>query len=303
MSLLNFLQSATVEEVVPGTRVGKTGPRKQWQPNPSIVAIRLWRDGSVYPSLAAINKFDLQYKDAVITKEKLPLKEGQTDADQKYKNVYDFPNGTGNGFDVVDSRVWDQFKTAAEGGMLFIVPTPKNAAKVDLFGSTNYTDDGKPKSTVEEQGAATFGSEVLIPAVEALYGIVFKVDAVEARPAQDAVPASEGVEAVKAKPAVEAVAGVDGVEYVDLAIFDKLGDFDIVKTYSKNILHVPKRIIRGKDAGKSDYVRRENAVVYGLAPAAEVLADYKADAKEEEAKADEIPTVNSAAELNAILNP
>lgn len=297
MSLLNFLQSSTVEEVKPGVRAGgPTGPRKQWQPNPSIVAVRLWRDGSVYPSAAAIAKFDLGYKDAVITKENLPLKDGETVA--KTKNVYAFPNGTGNGFDVVDSRVWDQFKAAAEGGMLFVVPTPKNAPKVDLFGTTNYTDEGKPKSTVEEQGAATFGVDVLLKAVSELYDITWKVDAVEARAAQPAVPASEGVEAIKAKPAVEAVAGVEGVEYVDLAIFDKLGDFDIVKTYSKNILHVPKRIIRGKDAGKSDYVRRENAVVYGFAPADQVLTDYKADTKEEAQEGkEEIPEVGSAKEL------
>lgn len=302
MSLLSFLRSSTVEEVVPGTRAGgPTGPRKQRQPNPSIVAVRLWRDGSVYPSTAAIAKFDLGYKDAVITKEQIPLKEGETE--QKFKNVYAFPNGTGNGFDVVDSRVWDQFKAAADGGMLFVVPTPKNAAKVDLFGTTNYMDDGKPKSTIEEQGAKTFGMEVLIPAVEQIYGIVFKVDAVEAQAAQPAVLASEGIEAVKAKPAIEAVAGVEGVEYVDLAIFDKLGDFDIVKTYSKNILHVPKRIIRGKDAGKSDYVRRENAVVYGFAPADQVLADYKVDAKEETTGIEEVPTVESAKELAKVLNP
>ena len=296
MSLLNFLQSSKVEEVVPGTRAGgPTGPRKQRQPNPSIVAVRLWRDGSVYPSTAAIAKFDLGYKDATITKEKIPLKDGETV--QKLKNVYAFPNGTGNGFDVVDSRVWDQFKAAADGGMLFVVPTPKNAAKVDLFGTTNYMDDGKPKSTVEEQGAKTFGTEVLIPAVEQLYGIVFKVDAVEAAPAQPAVPVSEGVEAVKAKPVVEAVAGVDGVEYVDLVIFDKLGDFNIVDTYSKKILHVPKRTIRGKDAGKSDYVRRENAVVYGFAPFAAIGLEEPTEQKEEE-----VPTVESAKELAEVLN-
>ena len=281
MSLLNFLQSSAVEEVVPGQRAkGGGGPRKQWQPNPSIVAIRLWRDGSVYPSNAAIAKFDLEYKKAVITKEDLPLKEGQTEAERKQRNVYAFPNGTGNGFDVVDSRVWEQFKAADGSGMLFIVPTQKTEAKVDLFGTSNYTEDGEPKALVAEQGAKTFGSAVLIPAVEELYGIKFKVDAVEA---------AEGVEAVEA---------VDGVEYVDLAIFDKLGDFDIVKSYSKNILHVPKRVIRGKDAGKPDYVRRENATVYGFAPASEVIPGYAPDAVKEE----EVPTVGSAKELAAALS-
>ena len=296
MSLLNFLQSSKVEEVVPGTRAGgPTGPRKQRQPNPSIVAVRLWRDGSVYPSTAAIAKFDLGYKDTTITKEPIPLKDGETV--QKTKNVYAFPNGTGNGLDVVDSRAWDQFKTGGDGGMLFVVPTPKNAPKVDLFGTTNYIDNGKPKSTVEEQGAKTFGQDVLLKAVEELYGIVWKVDAVEAEPAQPAVPASQGVEARKAKPAIEAVTGVDGVEYVDLVIFDKLGDFNIVDTYSKKILHIPKRTIRGKDAGELSYVKRENAVVYGFAPFAAIGLEEPAEQKEED-----IPTVESAKELDAALN-
>ncbi len=276
-SLLSFLSSASVEEVKPGTRTGGGGPRKQWQPNPGIVAIRLWRDGGVFPSAAAIEKFDLEYKDVTITKEALPLKEGETEV--KHKNVYAFPNGTGNGFDVIDSRLWTQFKSGGDGGMLFIIPTPKDKAKVDLFGTANYDDDGKPKSTVADQGAKTFGKDVLVPAVEALYGIVFAVDAQEA---------AEG------KPAVEAV---EGVEYVDLAIVESIGDFNITTALSKPIMHLPKRVIRGKDAGAPTYVKRENSQVYGFAPASEVLTDYKPDAK----KADEVPVVDNTKDLAEVL--
>lgn len=278
MSLLNFLQQANVEEVKSGQRTGGGGPRKQWQPNPSIVALRLWKDGSVFPSQAAMDKFDLEYKEATITKEKLPLKEGQTEADQKFRNVYAYPNGTGNGFDVIDSRVWQQFKSTGEGGMLFIIPTPKIESKVDLFGTVGYAEDGKPTVSVTEQGANTFGKQVLVPAVEAIYGIKFKVDE------------------VKNEAGVVTTAAVDGVEYIDLAIFDKTGEgeaeFDIVKAMSKPILHIPKRVIRGKDAGKPDYVRRENATVYGFAPAAMVIKGYAPDAK----KAVDAGTAQNASE-------
>lgn len=269
MGLFDFLQGANVEEVVPSKRGG--GRSKQWQPNPGIIAIRLFRDGSVFPSAAAIEKFDLEYKDATITKEKLPLKDGQTEANQKYKNVYKYPDGSGNGFDVIDSRSWEQFKTSAEGGMLFIVPTAKTQGKVDLFGTCNYDDStGKPKVSVAEQGAATFGKDVLLKAVSELYGTVWAVDA---------KPAVEAAEGKPAKPAVEAVEGVD---YVDLAIFETLGSLNITEKYSKPILFIPKRIVRGEDAGKSDYVRRENAKVYGFAPAAMVLTDYQPDAPKED---------------------
>jgi len=276
-SLLSFLQGASVEEVKPGKRTGG-GRAKQWQPAPSIVAIRLFRDGSVFPSQAAIEKFGLEYKKATITKEELPLKEGEKEA--KTKNVYAFPDGTGNGFDVIDSRIWGQFKASGDNAMLFVIPTPKNAPKVDLFGTTNYEDDGTPKSTVAEQGAMTFGKEVLIPAVEQIYGIVFAVPAVEAKPAVAAKPAEGDKPAIAAKPAVEAVEAVEGVDYVDLAIFESLGTFNITETYSKKIMNIPKRVIRGERAGEEDYVRREDAKVYGFAPAAMVLADYTDTKKE-----------------------
>lgn len=254
-SLLSFIQGGSVEEVVPGKRTGG-GVRKQYQPASNILAIRVFRDGSVFPSDAAIAQFDLEYKKALIEKEELPKKEGQTEV--KTKNVYSFPNGTGNGFDIIDSRIWQQFKSTTEGGMLFIIPTPKDAAKVDLFGTTNYNADGTPKSMVGEQGAATFGKDVLIPAIEQLYGVVFHV------PAQEA------------KEGKAAVVEVPGVDFVDLAIFEKLGDVNINEKYGGKILYIPKRVTRGADAGKPDYIRREEATIYGLAPAEMVIPGYVA---------------------------
>lgn len=251
MSLLNFLKSSTVEEVKPGPV--RSGGRKEWNPAPSVVAIRVWKDGSVFPSQAAVDKFSLEFRKATIKKEPIKLKEGEKPADQKYRNEYSFAEGTGNGFDMIDSRLWNEVK--GEGAMLFVAVVPKDAGKVDIFNTVAYNDDGTPKLSVMEQGAATFGSEVLVPAVEQVYGIKF--NKAEVKDDKDKV----------ITPAV-----TDGVDFVDLAIFENLGDFNVTEKYSKPLTYVPKRITRGKDAGKPDYARRENCKVYGLAPASEVLA-------------------------------
>ena len=268
MSVLSFLKSASVEEVKPSARSGGS-KSKQWQPNPTLVAVRLWKDGSVFPSKAAIDKFGLEYCDATITTIPVPAKAAIMEADGITVKVpakpvttrkeYSYPNGTGNGLDVISSKNWNQFKTQDEGAMLFVAVVPKDQPKVDLFSTANYDEHGKPKVSVEEQGAATFGKNVLIPMVEDVYGITFQVDAVEAKGDQ---------------PAVEEV---QGVEYVDLVIFEEMGTgmdrFNITEHFSKPIIFAPKRIARGDDKGKDDYERRENVKVYGFAPVAMVFGD------------------------------
>ena len=232
MSFLSFLGSAQVEQISGPSRKGG-GRAKQWTPNPTLLAIRLWRDGSVFPSKAAIDKFDLEYRNCSITKVPLPLKEGQTESDQKYKNEYTFSAGPGNGFDVIDSRVWANYK--ADGHMLFISPVSKDEPKVDLFARVDYEDDGTPKNKVEEQGSATFGKDVLLAAVEELYGIKLTEEL--------------------------------GKDYVDLVIFDEFDGINITEKFSTPVMLAPKRVVRGADKGKPDYIRRENALVYGLVPA------------------------------------
>lgn len=259
MSLLNFLKTSTVEEAKPGP--GGSGGRKQWNPAPTIVAIRVWKDGSVFPSKAAVEKFNLEYPKAKITREPIKLKEGETE--QKYRNVYEYPEGVGNGFDVIDSRLWNQFK--GEGAMLFIAPVSKDAGKVDLFQGTNYEADGTPKTSVMDQGTVTFGEQVLIQAIEEVYGIRFN---------RNARKDEEGD--------IVQLAVTDGVDYVDLAIFESVEEggesFNVTEHYSKPITFSPKRITRGADKGKADYARRENVKIYGLAPAAQVLPGYQTEA-------------------------
>jgi hypothetical protein len=241
MSVLSFLKGAKVTEVTP--EKGKSGgPRKQRNPNPTLVAIRVFKDGSVFPSQAAVDMFSLEYRDAVITWEDVPaqpavmgtdgkIKKEAKEAHKRRKSSVD--GEVGNGFDVIDSRTWANYK--GEGNLIFISPVSKNAGKVDLFASTVYDDNGKG-SSVMDQGAATFGSEILVPAIKDIYGIELN----------------------------------DEKPYVDMVILKEItveGEkIDFNEKFSQPVMFFPKRIMRGADKGKSDYVRREKVPVYGFLP-------------------------------------
>lgn len=233
MGLLSFLKTANVAEVVEEQK-RSGGKSKQWNPNPALLAIRVWKDGSVFPSQALVAKFNLDYQDGTPVITPAVGKEG----DLEYKPATSktaLKENPGFGFDVIDSRDWAGYK--AEGNMLFISPIERGNPKIDLFASTVYDKDGKAKSNVMDQGANTFGKAVLIPAIEEVYGILF----------EDALTE-------------------DGVEFVDMVVASELEGIDIVKQFSKPITLVPKKISRGADKGKSDYERRENASIYGFVP-------------------------------------
>lgn len=241
MGLMSFLKTGKVEQV---TLPKGGGTKKQRNPNPGTIAIRVFADGSVYPSQGAVDKFNLAYPDAVITKEVVPLKEGESLPEgetQKTRNVYSFPKGTGNGLDVIDTDKCLQFKGLGKR-LLFVAVVPKNAGKVDLFATTSYEDTGVPKSTVMDQGAKTFGDKELLSTLTEVYGIVLNTNEAEGP--------------VK--------------EFVDLNILEEYTEgadtFNITEHFSTPILFAPKSTSRGKDKGKDTYERRENAPVYLLAP-------------------------------------
>lgn len=258
--LLSFLKSGTVEEVAKAAAGVRS---KQRNPNPGIVAIRIFKDGSVFPSKAAVDKFDLEYRSAVISKEAIPLKEGQVLKEgetQKFRNIYEFPSGTGNGLDVIATKKSTQIKLGKD--VIFVAVTPKGAGKVDLFSSTNYNEDGTPKTSVMDQGAVTFGDKILLNLLMEDYGIILSEE----------------------KP------------YVDLMISETITEgtevFNVTEHFSRPILLVPKTVARGDDKGKDDYERRENVKVYLLAPPELVDNNYKAPALDD-AEAEE--TVAGAA--------
>ena len=161
--MLDFLNTVTILDVAEKTTGRTGGPRKQR--NPEGLAIRVFRDGSVFPSTELIEKFNLEYTDKGAEK------------------------GT-MGFDVIDTDLYPSFSIPAGNRILIISAVSKTLPKVDLFGSTTYDEAGKPKTSVLDQGSKTFGSDDLIPAIEEIYNVIF------AKPAKDDQPAVEGVEFV-----------------------------------------------------------------------------------------------------------
>lgn len=94
--------------------------------NPTGLTVRVFADGSIYPSQETVNTFDLQFRNK----------------QEEFQ---------GNAFDVVDTAEWKPMQ--AYPRMIMFGVTPKSASKVDLFGSTKYQEDGTPKADVMTQGA------------------------------------------------------------------------------------------------------------------------------------------------------
>jgi hypothetical protein len=142
---LDFLASATLEDVAESKAVVRTGGQKKVR-NPQGLAIRVFRTGEVYPSQELVDKFALEY--------------AGKDAEHGY------------GFDVIDTDLFPSFKVAQR--VILISPVKKAAGKVDLFGVTSYDKEtGAPLASVMNQGAKTYGKDDLIPMIEEIYGIKF----------------------------------------------------------------------------------------------------------------------------------
>lgn len=130
MSYYNFLANLTL------TDPGRTRAPKD--KNPTGLAVRIFSNGEVYPSKDLVEKFSLEY----------PNKDNQ---------IGYF------GFDVVDSTEWAP--TATLPRMIMFGLTAKTEAKVDLFASCRWNEDGTPKSSVLTQGAV---SETLLTLVRSM---------------------------------------------------------------------------------------------------------------------------------------
>lgn len=141
MSFLSMLGNFKAAPNETKTRTGG-GKRKEW--NPTTADLRIFKDGSVFPSEALVADFNLEYQ--------------ATGSDIK-----------GLGFDVIDSR---QFPNTREftPAFIMIAPVDKKAGKVDLFNACTYGKDGKPLVSVMDQGSNSFGKTLLIMLKE-VYGI------------------------------------------------------------------------------------------------------------------------------------
>ncbi len=143
--MLDFLNDITLNEEVVEMKENK-GPTKgrvATPRNPTNGAdIRLFKDGSIYPSQALKDEFDLEYRNKD--------EEG------------------GKAFDCFEAHNWRAYPKTLPN-IVLIAAVSKDAPKTDIFGSTKFNEDGSPTSTVLEQGAATFGKK-LIEMVAAVTG-------------------------------------------------------------------------------------------------------------------------------------
>ena len=257
---LSFLtkNDIVLEEVKKGTRL--KGSSKQYNPNPSFLGFRVWADGSIYPSKALVDRFELEYPQAtiqIINKTEVePLVEGATEEQKAayeaalkkaQRREYSFAKEA-FGLDLIDTSKWGQFPAGAPRGLLIAI-TPKTAPKVDMFAEVRYSDDGNPTVSVMDQGSETFGKKVLIPTIKEVYGVDLEAE--------------------------------DGPEYVDLNVVTSV---NLKQVSSNGIFHFPKVIARGENAGKADYVRRENVDIFPIDIVAAVAAEPSTEAEQESAK-------------------
>lgn len=139
-NFLNTVSIAKVEET-PKAKVGKVAQER----NPTNGAsIRLFKDGSIYPSQKLVDDYQLEY-----SKDK-----------------------SGNGFDIFSSTNWNQYPKDTEN-VVFITAIPKSNSRVDLFGQAREVNG--ELTSVMKQGSKTFGLE-LIPMLESVYGIKLFAD-------------------------------------------------------------------------------------------------------------------------------
>ena len=251
---LSFLQDSKigVEEV---TAVSRT-VKKDRNPDPNFVGIRVWKDGSVFPSEALVEALNLEYvsvKLSMVPVEKdgvAVMEEKDGKQIQKLKRVYEYPAEVGNGLDVIYSQDWAQWMVPEnphrDKKVLFISVVQKSEPKVDLFSTTRYNDDGTPISSVLTQGANTFGKDALLPVLKTAYNV---------EPSEE-----EG--------------------YIDL--FIDLSQ-DVSALGKKGIFLIPKTISRGDKAGQLEYQRRENIKMFAIIPASFVESGESQSEEKEEA--------------------
>jgi hypothetical protein len=222
--MLEFLNQITANEVTEQPATAKGGSNQKKERIPSGSRIRVFRDGSVYPSQKLVDKFDLEY--------------GPKDCD-----------GCGNGFDVIDSDKFSEFKVPKR--LLWVSPVSRNvkAGKVDLFAAVSYNTDNSPKSSVLNQGANTYGKAELLPMLKEVYGLELTKDS--------------------------------NPDYIDLELVTNPATGEPWQlTNGKQVTYVPKKMTRGDKKGEPDAVRREKPEFYVLYPVSLIEAETKPEGQE-----------------------
>ena len=231
-SSLDFLeQDFVLADVVTETKVRVA--QKDRNPDATFMGIRLWANGSIYPSQALVTALSLEYTKAKPVVTQKMEKDGVTPAkDLEQKPImiktFDTSDSMACGLDVIDTKAWGDQYPQDKPRIICVGVTPKKEAKVDLFKQVGFTEDGTPLNSVLEQGADTFGKKELIPLLKEVYGVE-----------------------------------VPEKGYIDLSV---VMNYNLAKLSQSGRFFLPKKIARGDKAGQADYVIRENINIYPLVP-------------------------------------
>lgn len=126
--------------------------------NPEGLTLRVFKDGRVLPGQELVDTFNLEYQNQVVGVDAATPEEATTILQAH----------VGNGIDIFMAYDLSSFPKELPNGLL-VTFTPKSEAKVNLFKTTEYSEDGTPKSSVMSQfkvAASSFGKNSLIPMLE-----------------------------------------------------------------------------------------------------------------------------------------
>lgn len=229
---LDFLdQDFVLNEVVSEQKVRVA--QKDRNPEETFMGIRLWSNGSIYPSQALVTSLSLEYTKAKPVVTQKMEKDGVTPAlDLEKKPImirtFDVSESMSCGLDVIDTKAWGDQYPQDKPRMICVGVTNKKEAKVDLFKQVGFSEDGTPLNSVLEQGADTFGKKELIPLLKEVYGVE-----------------------------------IPEKGYVDLQV---VLEKNLARLSPSGRFFLPKKVTRGDKAGQADYVVRENINIYPLLP-------------------------------------
>lgn len=146
MTDFSFLDNVELTEV----QASVTRGGKKANPNPQNADLRVFKSGEVYPSLALVEEFNLEYQP-----------EGSTEVE--------------NGFDLINSTDWAMMPNSVPQFLAIAVISKGEARKPHLFGKSRKKEDGTPVHSVADQGSAASG-KTLIEYLEEVLNFTFTTE-------------------------------------------------------------------------------------------------------------------------------
>ena len=131
MSEFSFLESIELSTIAPK----QMGRAKRAESNPTDADLRVFATGEIYPSLALVEEFALEYQ-----------KENSEAVE--------------NGFDLIDSNLWGMLPDETPRFLAIATVSKGAARKPMLFGKSRKVN-GKPVHSVVEQGSTASGRTVM----------------------------------------------------------------------------------------------------------------------------------------------